>query len=273
MTAVPQAAEPEYSIRGGVSALTYPGLTRPNVEHGIAVFRDLVTGPPGPDAVRTLTRALRTNLEPAPGCLIIPIQKHASVVRQVGWKDCEGIPVESDAPATTDGPMASGGPVTCDGLVTAEGGVMIAISVADCIPLFALDTGGAAIGLAHCGWRGIASGIVEEFAGCVGGLASRPANVVYLIGASIGVCCYDVRSDFLAHFSDEEVEAFSTTTGHRTCFDLKPLLASRLIRSGVGAGQISIDNTCTSCKKYLLSSYRADGTKCGRMLAYLMKTE
>jgi YfiH family protein len=232
--------------------LTYPELTIPNVEHGIAVFKDLSTGPPGPDTVTKLTGTLRSSLDPAPGCLIIPVQKHTSLVRQVGWADCDGRVI------------------TCDGLVTHETGVMIAISVADCIPLFAVENDSGTIGVAHCGWRGIAAGVVEEFTACLRALADRPGDVVYLIGASIGTCCYAVRSDFLAHFSDEEVESFSTTTGHRTCFDLKSLLASRLIKSGVGVGQISIDNTCTSCNKYLLSSYRADGSKCGRMLAFLM---
>jgi YfiH family protein len=259
-----QAAEPVYSTRGGVTLVTYPGLTGANVEHGIAVFKDLVTGPPGPDTVRTLAGALRAGLDPAPRCIIIPIQKHTNVVRQVGRTECGG------APAVPEGPVTARSPVTCDGLVTSETGAMIAISVADCIPLFAVEQGGGTVGLAHCGWRGIASGIVEEFVACLGGSAERPEGVIYVIGASIGVCCYSVHSDFLAHFSDEEVESFSTTTGHRTCFDLKSLLASRLMKAGVGTRQISIDNTCTSCNKYLLSSYRADGTRCGRMLAFLM---
>ncbi|MFH1313202.1 MAG: polyphenol oxidase family protein [Candidatus Eisenbacteria bacterium] len=255
MTAVPHVTEPAYLTRRGVTRLTYPELTTANVEHGIAVFKDLDTGPPGPDSAQALAGALRGSLDPAPGCLVIPVQKHTSVVRRVQRPDC------------------GGRPVACDGLVTRETGVMIAVSVADCIPLFALDRPGGVVGVAHCGWRGIASGIVEEFLACLKGLARRKEDVVYLVGASIGSCCYSVREDFLGHFSSEEVGSFSTESGDRTCFDLKTLVASRLVRSGVGAGQISIDNTCTSCNKYLLSSYRADGGKCGRMLAFLMVRE
>jgi YfiH family protein len=235
-----------------VTRLTYPELTTPNVEHGIAVFKDVDTGPPGPDAARTLAGALRARLVPAPGCLVVPVQKHTRVVKTVGRPDC------------------GGRPVTCDGLITHETGVMIAISVADCIPLFALERSSGTIGVAHCGWRGIASGIVEEFLMSLKRLTRRQEDVIYLIGASIGKCCYTVRDDFLGNFSEEEVVSFSTESGDQTCFDLKSLVVSRLVNSGVGAGQISIDNTCTSCNKYLLSSYRADGGKCGRMLAFLM---
>ena len=235
--------------------MTYPELTIPNVEHGIAVFKDLSTGPPGPDAARALSGALRASLEPVPECLVVPVQKHTRVVKTVGRDDC------------------AGKVISCDGMVTRETGVMIAVSIADCVPLLALERESGTIGVAHCGWRGTASGIVEEFLTCLRRLTRRPGNVVYLVGASIGSCCYTVRDDFLGHFSEEEVEAFSSESEDQKCFDLKSLVASRLVASGVGAGQISIDNTCTSCNKYLLSSYRADGSKCGRMLAFLMVKE
>jgi YfiH family protein len=145
---------------------------------------------------------------------------------------------------------------------------VLAVSVADCIPLFGIDPGRAVIGVAHCGWRGIVQGIVEEFAACFAKAHAKAP--LYLVGASIGRCCYEVRSDFLRCFPEHEVEAFASESAGGIRFDLKSLVASRLMKSGVGAEQISIDNTCTSCKKYILSSYRADGTKCGRMLAYLM---
>ena len=263
----PQAAEPVYSTRGAVTLITYPGLAGRSVDHGIVVLKDLVTGPPGPDTVRTLAGALQASLDPAPECIVVPIQKHTNVVRQVGRAECGG------PPALPDGPVTVHGPATCDGLVTVEAGVMIAVSVADCIPLFALDPEGGVIGLAHCGWRGIASGIVEEFVAGLRRLGGRVEEATYLVGSSIGSCCYEVGGDLLQEFPEGDVESFSVRRGTRTHFDLKHLVVSRLSEAGVGARQISIDKTCTSCNKYLLSSYRADGRRCGRMLAFLMITE
>jgi YfiH family protein len=215
--------------------------------HGIAVFKGV--------SAEAGAEALRGCLKPTPRCAVIPIQNHTGIVRTVGSRDGER-PV-----------------ISCDGVVTDEPSVMIAITVADCIPLFAVDKTGSVVGVGHCGWRGIASGIVEEFVTCVKNLVSQPAETVYLIGASIGVCCYTVREDFLGHFSDDEVESFSAVSGDKVFFDLKSLVVSRLVKSGVPTGQISIDMTCTACNNYLLSSYRADGKRSGRMLAFLMREE
>jgi YfiH family protein len=149
---------------------------------------------------------------------------------------------------------------------------MIGIAVADCIPLFAISPGGHVAGIAHCGWRGIAAGIVEEFFACLDGLAHGDDQARYLIGASIGQCCYEVGRDLLERFSAEEVQASSVTRGGKVFFDLKSVVASRLTALGVKSRQISIDKTCTSCQKYKLSSFRASGTDSGRMLAVVMFT-
>jgi copper oxidase (laccase) domain-containing protein len=81
-----------------------------------------------------------------------------------------------------------------------------------------------------------------------------------------------VREDLLSCFRQEEVRKFSRQEGDGVFFDLKAVVSSRLTAGGACPDKISIDNSCTSCKKYLLSSYRADGRDCGRMLAYLMLT-
>jgi YfiH family protein len=168
------------------------------------------------------------------------------------------------------GPAGEGG-LECDGLVASTPLTAIGISVADCVPLFAFDVEGGVVGLAHCGWRGLADGVVEELLGVLEA-GGDPARLSFLIGAAIGPCCYRVGEDLLRCFRTEEVRRFSMSTGRDVFLDLKGVVASRLIAGGVRREKISIDNTCTSCKKYLLSSYRADGRDCGRMLAYLMLT-
>jgi copper oxidase (laccase) domain-containing protein len=113
---------------------------------------------------------------------------------------------------------------------------------------------------------------VEEFSGCLGRLAEADDQTRYLIGASIGQCCYEVGRDLLERFSADEVQANSVTRGGKVFFDLKSLVASRLTALGVNPRQISIDKTCTSCQKYILSSFRASGAQSGRMLAVVMFT-
>jgi len=49
-----------------------------------------------------------------------------------------------------------------DAVVAAEPGVALAVTVADCVPVFFVDVVGGAIGVAHAGWRGLAAGIVKR---------------------------------------------------------------------------------------------------------------
>jgi YfiH family protein len=166
----------------------------------------------------------------------------------------------------------------CDGLVTPRPLVMVGVTVADCVPLLAANLRDGVVGAAHCGWRGTAAGIVGEFVDALDAQAAPGASADatrYLIGPSIGPCCYEVGQDMLSHFSerDRETCVIRRAGGRRgTFFDLKAAVIARLIDHGVGPEQICVDNTCTSCQQYQLSSYRAGGRDCGRMLAFVMLT-
>lgn len=246
--------EPAQSVRNGISWLCYAELDSPDVLHGIAVFKDLDAGLDRSRWVEEISAHVNGVLEVTPRRIVIPLQTHSRTI-------CE---IRSNWPAGPTGP--------CDGLITDESNTAIGITVADCIPLFAVNRSGHVGGLAHCGWRGIAAGIVEEFTGRLAGLTAHPDETRYVIGASIGPCCYEVGDDLLGNFPADEACANSITRQGKVYFNLKGVVASRLVAQGVNPGQISIDKTCTSCKKYTLSSFRASGTESGRMLAVIMFT-
>jgi len=260
----PRLARPCYSVLGGRTWLTYPDLEQAGVVHGIAVFKeshhtiphDHWAGAASDFVLRHVLGVERA--QPArgevAGGVVIPRQVHGKEIRTVRAAD----PGREASP-------------TCDGLVTDSAGLAVAVSVADCIPVFAVDRSRKAVGVAHCGWRGIACGVVEEFARSMGA-ASDLGTVRFLVGAGIGPCCYDVREDLLAKFQPGEVERFAVARDGAVFFDLKLVVASRLESAGADPAGISIDNTCTSCQKYILSSFRRDGARCGRMLALVAKT-
>jgi YfiH family protein len=245
--------EPQWSKRDDHTWLTYREFAQFGFLHGIVVFKGLPLDVPHSAWLEIVNETVRKGLVPRPKRLMIPDQIHSGVVRYVRH-------------------VAGGKDLVCDGLVVDEPEVMIGISVSDCLPLFAVNGMGGVAGLAHCGWRGVAAGIVEEFTRVVRGTSRQPGETAYLIGASIGDCCYEVRDDLLQRFDPAEVNEHAARRDGRVYFDLKGLVASRLCREGVRPGKISIDKTCTSCKKYLLSSYRAGGRDCGRMLAFIMLT-
>ena len=70
-----------------------------------------------------------------------------------------------------------------DGHVTAEPGLAALVFVADCLPIALAGPGGVA--MLHCGWRGLAAGILARGVEAVGATDAA-------IGPGIGPCCYEV---------------------------------------------------------------------------------
>jgi len=257
---VSSPAVPSKTVVGGRMTLKYPCLEYPWLAHGTVVFKD--RGFESPDSAwrGRVAEFLRQHMRPAPSKIVIPVQVHGSLVIQIraGGHACET--------------------PTCDGLVTVERGVMIGVNTADCVPLLAVDGASRVVGAAHCGWRGIAAGVVESFLGQIGAAAKAespegrggPGGARFLIGSSVGPCCYEVGDDFLAAFSAREVGECAETRGGKTVFDLKRLVRLRLIDEGIDRAAVFTDNTCTSCASDSLCSYRAAGDICGRMYTFAM---
>src|SRR5204863_2851144 len=78
-----------------------------------------------------------------------------------------------------------------DGHVTARRGLVPLVFVADCLPVALAGDG--AVAMIHCGWRGLAAGIVERGVNAAGATAAA-------IGPGIGPCCYEVGEEVLAAF-------------------------------------------------------------------------
>src|SRR5699024_375039 len=63
--------------------------------------------------------------------------------------------------ADTDAALA-GAPARADAAVTTRPDRVLAIMVADCLPVVIGSADGRVIGAAHAGWRGLASGVLEN---------------------------------------------------------------------------------------------------------------
>ena len=112
-----------------------------------------------------------------------------------------------------------------DGHVVAEPGLAPLVFVADCLPVALAGPGGVA--MLHCGWRGLAAGIVARGAEAVGATDAA-------IGPGIGPCCYEVGDEVLDAFAAPRRRAIAD---RRAMLDL-PEVARRLLReAGVGAGR------------------------------------
>jgi purine-nucleoside/S-methyl-5'-thioadenosine phosphorylase / adenosine deaminase len=130
------------------------------------------------------------------------------------------------------------------------------VMVADCLPV-AL-TGERGVAMVHCGWRGLAGGIVERAVAEVGARAAA-------IGPGIGPCCYEVGDEVLAEFEDLDGVA------EGRMLDL-PAVAQQLLQR---AGVDSIESTdlCTGSDPELFYSHRRDGERTGRQAGLVWMTE
>ena len=119
------------------------------------------------------------------------------------------VPVPEGAPAA--GAPYRRGPadfatIEADGLITRLPGVWLAVTVADCLPIWLAErrggAGGRAIGLVHSGWKG--TGILREAVRRMRDeLGVPPEALAVTIGPGIGPCCYAVPEERFAAFRAE----------------------------------------------------------------------
>jgi YfiH family protein len=145
-----------------------------------------------------------------------------------------------------------------DGHFAPRGGTAMAVTVADCVPVFMAHPGGAAA-VIHAGWRGTAAGILEQGVVCFreAGLAS--AELTVHLGPSICGACYEVGPDVYRALTGVTVDS-------PTCADLRALL--ELQAEALGVRQISISRWCTRCHNDRFFSHRCGDP--GRQLGVIV---
>ncbi len=142
-----------------------------------------------------------------------------------------------------------------DGQLTSAVGLAPLVLVADCLPVALAGDGGVA--MLHCGWRGLAAGIVERGARVV-----RATHAA--IGPGIGPCCYEVGDEVLAAFA-----GVGEGIADGRMLDLVEVARRLLAREGVES--VDAAGLCTRCEEDLFFSHRRDGSRTGRQagLAWL----
>lgn len=154
---------------------------------------------------------------------------------------------------------------TADASVTRIAGRVIVILTADCLPVFLCSDDGTAAGLAHAGWRGLASGVIEA---TVARIAVPTGSLIAWLGPAIGPRSYEVGDEVRAAFVEVDanaVDAFEATRpGHWLC-DLYTLARRRLVAVGVERVFGGGFDTFADARFY---SYRRDG-ETGRFASLL----
>jgi polyphenol oxidase len=124
-----------------------------------------------------------------------------------------------------------------DAIVTAVPGLAIGVTTADCGPvLFADDTAGV-IGVAHAGWRGAATGVLEATIAAMERCGADRGRVAVALGPTIRQPNYEVGPEFVASFRAEDGanERFfrASSRPQHALFDLPGYIAARLAAAGI----------------------------------------
>ena len=153
--------------------------------------------------------------------------------------------------------------IEADGLITRRRDAVLAVTVADCLPVFLVDRRRGAFALLHSGWRGTGI-VVQALQRMQERYGSRPSQIAVSIGPGIGSCCYRVEEERYVKFRDRfgEKSVLRTETGYY--LDLAAANAELL--KDLGVGEIHVCRTCTACTPRL-SSFRRDGPAFAHMLA------
>jgi YfiH family protein len=225
------------TVHGLVAGITTRGAGSPEFNLG------LMTGEPARD-ITGRWQELLAAFSPGFESVAVGLQQHGAEIRLHeglggGWLVLNGY----------------------DGHLTCRPGILLAVSVADCVPVYLAHPASGSVALLHAGWRGIAAGILERGVRRLSEVSgAAPGEFLVHLGAAIGEAHYEVGPEVLGALGVGPADGPHTV-------DLRGVLARRARQAGLG--QITTSPWCTYADDGLFWSHRRDGDRAGRMVAYL----
>lgn len=172
--------------------------------------------------------------------------------------------LEHQGPAPRPGSELS----EADGLVGGAADVLLAVSVADCVPVLLSDASGARVAAVHAGWRGLVAGVLPEAVRRLG----AAAPLVAAIGPCLSLERFEVGDEVARAFEAAGLAEAVVAGRPRPHVDLR--LAARLQLRSSGVADVEGTDRCTWGHAGEFFSHRRDVTHggasaTGRMLALI----
>ena len=251
-----------------VSFWRSPLLSQPGIVHGFsnrwggvspAPFDSLNLGlhvGDNPDAVRENRRRAALSLGFDLERMVCAEQVHGSSVAFVTEADAgrESLDFSDALPGV-------------DALVTDEPNLLLTLFFADCLPVFFVSQNTRAIGIAHAGWRGIDSGVLENTVSVLTERTGEPPKNYYVaIGPGIGADAFIVGEEVAARFPESARWNVET---RKWSVALASECTRRLTVAGIPVAQIDVSEECAFAESSLYFSHRRDKGRTGRMGAFI----
>jgi polyphenol oxidase len=159
-----------------------------------------------------------------------------------------------------------GPPPRADALVTAAPGLLLAVLVADCVPVLLAAPEAGVVGVAHAGRQGMAAGVVQALVRAVRDLGGR--DVLARVGPAVCGRCYEVPAPMRDEVAEAWPVARSVTRRGTPALDVGAAVVEQLVAVGVRVAWL---DGCT-VERADLYSYRRDATT-GRFAGLAWRVE
>jgi polyphenol oxidase len=157
-----------------------------------------------------------------------------------------------------------------DALVTSDQGTVLAVMMADCVPIVLYDPAAHVLACVHAGWRGTVARVAEAALAAMRPLGARPQSVLAGVGPAIAPDVYQVGEEVAAQAGRcfrGDIEPIVRPDGSgRWLFDLWAANRRILRESGVPDHQIHVAEVPTGANPGLFFSDR-QMRPCGRFAA------
>ena len=156
--------------------------------------------------------------------------------------------------------------IEADASFTSKQGVVCGILTADCLPVFVSRIDGSKVGIAHAGWRGLLSGVIENL---IKSFESNGEDITVHLGPAISMYSFEVGKEVkdLYLSKNKNFERSFGFKNNKNYLDLYD--AARIILEGLNIKYISGGGRCTFKESKHFFSYRRDGINSGRMAHFI----
>lgn len=169
--------------------------------------------------------------------------------------------VHGDAVAEVGLPLPAD-PPEADALVTVEPGLVLAVQVADCVPILLADPEARVVGAVHAGRNGVALDVVRR---TVDGLRALGADRLHAwVGPHVCGGCYEVPVSLREEVAARVPASRAETTWGTPSLDLGAAVLAQLTDAGIDRADVHVVGRCTR-EDPDLYSFRRDGARSGRL--------
>lgn len=148
---------------------------------------------------------------------------------------------------------------------------ILAVRVADCVPVLLAGNDGRIVSAVHAGWRGVIADVVPNAIAAMRQCGCSIDSIVAAIGPCIGEDAFEVGPEVVEQFErsfDGDVPARRTPDG-KGRVDLRRAVEMQLLRAGIGEEHIETTDRCTYRDRGEFFSHRRDNGITGRMAALI----